>query len=240
VPGLRICVKKRSPSPPRGPAVTSQPKSTATGSDTARRVKVEPTDDESHEVLVGSKHKAQAQGDPSIQVRSEAGRVMGLSALPPPPHPGVPDERVADVPESRRRDHALPESSTPTHPVGASSPQNLQTQISPTSCENIVDAMHARPSLQSVSFSLPLHYSRPEGLDIMLLKLKFIHTHALVTPQEFSEAKMIILDLLGWGVPSEYLLRCGLAPKSLYYAFTELNLRYIRPLPFIKSVFLVP
>lgn len=52
----------------------------------------------------------------------------------------------------------------------------------------------------------------------------------LVTAQEFCEAKMIILDLLGWGVPGEYLLSCGLARKSIYYAFRELNLRYTVPL----------
>ena len=46
-----------------------------------------------------------------------------------------------------------------------------------------------------------------------------------MTAQELSEAKTIILDLLGWGVPSEYLLRCGLARESIYYTFTELNLR---------------
>ncbi|KAF8585076.1 hypothetical protein K439DRAFT_1079064 [Ramaria rubella] len=46
-----------------------------------------------------------------------------------------------------------------------------------------------------------------------------------MTAQEFSEAKTIILDLLGWGVPSEYLLRYGLAREAIYYAFTELNLK---------------
>ena len=51
-------------------------------------------------------------------------------------------------------------------------------------------------------------------------------TDLAVTAQEFSEAKTIILDLLGWGVPSEYLLRCGLGRESIYYTFTELNLRY--------------
>ncbi|KAF8531495.1 hypothetical protein JB92DRAFT_2850524 [Gautieria morchelliformis] len=51
-----------------------------------------------------------------------------------------------------------------------------------------------------------------------------------MTAQEFSEAKMIILDLLGWGVPSEYLLGCGLAREAIYYAFTEMNLRLPRGL----------
>jgi len=46
-----------------------------------------------------------------------------------------------------------------------------------------------------------------------------------VTTEEFSEAKLIILDLLGWGVPSEYLLDYGLTREAIYYAFTELNLK---------------
>jgi len=50
-----------------------------------------------------------------------------------------------------------------------------------------------------------------------------------VTPEEFAESKVIILDLLGWGVPSEYFLDCGLSRESIYYAFTELNLRLVTP-----------
>ncbi|KIJ53497.1 hypothetical protein M422DRAFT_25373 [Sphaerobolus stellatus SS14] len=42
---------------------------------------------------------------------------------------------------------------------------------------------------------------------------------------EFAEAKSIILDLLGWGVPPDYFLNCGLSRESVYYAFTELNLK---------------
>lgn len=34
-----------------------------------------------------------------------------------------------------------------------------------------------------------------------------------------------MLDLLGWGVPPEYLVNCGVSREIVYYAFVELNLR---------------
>lgn len=43
--------------------------------------------------------------------------------------------------------------------------------------------------------------------------------------QQYDTAKDIILDLLGWGVPPEYLVHCGLSREIVYYVFTELRLR---------------
>jgi hypothetical protein len=42
---------------------------------------------------------------------------------------------------------------------------------------------------------------------------------------EYDTAKDIILDLLGWGVPPEFLVDCGLTKALVFYVFTELNLR---------------
>lgn len=39
------------------------------------------------------------------------------------------------------------------------------------------------------------------------------------------EAKIIVLDLLGWGVPPSYLVACGLQPKLVIRIFNELNLK---------------
>ena len=38
-------------------------------------------------------------------------------------------------------------------------------------------------------------------------------------------AKDIVLDILGWGVPPEFFLLCGLSREIVYYIFYELNLR---------------
>lgn len=48
-----------------------------------------------------------------------------------------------------------------------------------------------------------------------------------MTAAEFAEAKEIIIDLLGWNVPVDYLIHCGLTREVIYYVFTELNLRYV-------------
>lgn len=46
-----------------------------------------------------------------------------------------------------------------------------------------------------------------------------------MTQAQYDIAKDIILDLLGWGVPPEYLVSCGLSREIVYYVFLELNLR---------------
>lgn len=48
---------------------------------------------------------------------------------------------------------------------------------------------------------------------------------ATVTQAQYDVAKDIILDLLGWGVPPEYLVSCGASREIVYYVFIELNLR---------------
>ncbi|OBZ68743.1 hypothetical protein A0H81_11119 [Grifola frondosa] len=46
-----------------------------------------------------------------------------------------------------------------------------------------------------------------------------------LTQAQYDTAKDIVLDLLGWGVPPEYLISCGLSREVVYYVFVELNLR---------------
>ncbi|OSD07520.1 hypothetical protein PYCCODRAFT_1430773 [Trametes coccinea BRFM310] len=46
-----------------------------------------------------------------------------------------------------------------------------------------------------------------------------------LTQAQYDTAKDIILDLLGWGVPPEYLVSCGLSREIVFYVFVELNLR---------------
>ncbi|KAK2465365.1 hypothetical protein APHAL10511_002719 [Amanita phalloides] len=46
-----------------------------------------------------------------------------------------------------------------------------------------------------------------------------------MTQPQYEIAKDIILDLLGWGVPPEFLVECGLSREIVFYVFVELNLR---------------
>lgn len=59
-----------------------------------------------------------------------------------------------------------------------------------------------------------------------------------VTQAQYDTAKDIILDLLGWGVPPDYLVNCGLSREIVYYVFIELNLRL--PDDFDRSGLLPP
>jgi hypothetical protein len=49
--------------------------------------------------------------------------------------------------------------------------------------------------------------------------------HCVVNQSQYDAAKDIVLDLLGWGVPPEYFVDCGLSREIVYYVFSELNLR---------------
>ncbi|KAI5989074.1 hypothetical protein EDD15DRAFT_2171747, partial [Pisolithus albus] len=64
--------------------------------------------------------------------------------------------------------------------------------------------------LETPTYRLDPHHVRP-GLTM--------------TQQEYDTAKDVVLDLLGWGVPPEYLVEHGISRHIIYYVFTELNLR---------------
>ena len=47
----------------------------------------------------------------------------------------------------------------------------------------------------------------------------------LVTPEELYRAKVLVLDLLGWGVTAEYILQRGVSHELLCSIFSDLKLR---------------
>jgi hypothetical protein len=51
-----------------------------------------------------------------------------------------------------------------------------------------------------------------------------------VSNEEIFEAKVVILDILGWGVPSQYLLDCGISALVVVVCLSELKLRIPRDL----------
>jgi len=46
-----------------------------------------------------------------------------------------------------------------------------------------------------------------------------------INEADLERAKSLVLDLLGWGVPPEYLVDHGVSPQVIYKIFTDLNLR---------------
>ncbi|CAL1712719.1 unnamed protein product [Somion occarium] len=69
--------------------------------------------------------------------------------------------------------------------------------------------------------ALPARYSQP----VIAVDPNHVRPGLDMTQEQYDTAKDIILDLLGWGVPPEYLVNCGLSREIVYYVFVELNLR---------------
>jgi len=61
----------------------------------------------------------------------------------------------------------------------------------------------------------------PSSCIVQRLSLTFNNQ---VSPDNLTTAKEIVLDLLGWGVPPEYLVSSGVSPEAIYRIFTDLNL----------------
>ncbi|PCH39993.1 hypothetical protein WOLCODRAFT_162011 [Wolfiporia cocos MD-104 SS10] len=88
--------------------------------------------------------------------------------------------------------------------------------------------------------SLPTRMAQPPGSDLpattvpleavppaypYVVDANHVRPGLAMTQLQYDTAKDIVLDLLGWGVPPEYLVSCGLSREIVYYVFTELNLR---------------
>ncbi|KAI0298805.1 hypothetical protein B0F90DRAFT_675733 [Multifurca ochricompacta] len=90
-----------------------------------------------------------------------------------------------------------------TTPVGRYSIEAFPVELeSETSSEGF--------RLETPLYVLDAHHVRP-GLSL--------------TQKQYDTSKEVILDILGYGVPPEYLIDCGLSREIIYYVFTELNLR---------------
>ncbi|KZT64922.1 hypothetical protein DAEQUDRAFT_569138 [Daedalea quercina L-15889] len=83
------------------------------------------------------------------------------------------------------------------------------------------DSASSAASEQSASELMP-----PPPLPLpYLLDANHVRPGLEMTQAQYDAAKDIVLDLLGWGVPPEYLVSCGVSREIMFYVFTELNLR---------------
>ncbi|KAH9179160.1 hypothetical protein EDB89DRAFT_1925663 [Lactarius sanguifluus] len=116
-------------------------------------------------------------------------------------------------------------STTTLSPFGSRSP-SLKTEDT---------YQHATPPSVSRRFTVeapPLTLKMQAPLESFRLEtpLYVLDTHHVrpglsLTQRQYDTAKEVILDILGYGVPPEYLIDCGLSREIIYYVFTELNLR---------------
>ncbi|KAI0004587.1 hypothetical protein BJV74DRAFT_881167 [Russula compacta] len=76
-------------------------------------------------------------------------------------------------------------------------------------------ALSTRTASESFRLETPLYVLDPDH----------VRPRLSLTQKQYDTAKEVILDILGYGVPPEYLIDCGLSKEIIYYVFTELNLR---------------
>ncbi|KAF9019198.1 hypothetical protein BDZ89DRAFT_325112 [Hymenopellis radicata] len=124
---------------------------------------------------------------------------------PPPPAPKVSMEPPVDLPPPRPSPKTvIPKQESPPHPLERITDNTLPAPPSSSGMTGI-DESHPKNS-----FYVDENHVRP-GLAL--------------TQTQYDTCKDVILDLLGWGVPTDYLMSCGLSREVIYFVFTELNLR---------------
>ena len=161
----------------------------------------------------GNDPPATTHEDRQIREEGEISDTESPRRSPTPPPRLRQRTFVAQPQESARVDPSIEAPvASPSEPSDAQPWQlaSLDPLVLETSTYRL-DANHVRPGLFSSS---PVYTSHPH------CSLFF-----LVTQDQYNTAKDIVLDLLGWGVPPEYLIECGLSRHVVFYVFSELNLR---------------
>ncbi|KAJ7175950.1 hypothetical protein C8R46DRAFT_1080160 [Mycena filopes] len=125
-------------------------------------------------------------------------------AMPPPlkPDPEDPNREEGEISDS---EEAL------SKPASSKPPRDTPTVVkveSPT--HDFLDRIRAPP---------------PLSLGEQLIDADHVRPGLLMNQDQYDTAKDIVLDLLGWGVPPDYLVDCNLSREIVFYVFTELNLR---------------
>ncbi|KAJ6605679.1 hypothetical protein B0H10DRAFT_2076626, partial [Mycena sp. CBHHK59/15] len=122
-------------------------------------------------------------------------------------HPDMEDGQLREEGEiSDSEDSASKSIPGPSAVVKAESPTyNL--------LDRIEDPPHPRPSLT------------PIPLGDHFVDADHVRPGLAMNQDQYDTAKDIVLDLLGWGVPPDYLVDCNLSREIVYYVFSELNLR---------------
>lgn len=150
------------------------------------------------------------QSQPSSQAGPEDGQLEAQEdgqldeTLPPESH-NDDNSDIASTPPSTPRITPITPKSVPTRkpPPKLSLPKRPPAPALPVYArENLPCMSEIRPACNSV-----------------------LNDDFAVTHEQLWEAKILILDLLGWGVPPSYIVECGLTRQIIYTVFTELNLR---------------
>ncbi|TFY60168.1 hypothetical protein EVJ58_g5315 [Rhodofomes roseus] len=141
------------------------------------------------------------------------GREEGeISDSEPTPASPVAQPEVAREAKIKPAPRAVVKPPTPAKPI----PNKTTTAPGPSPPRESNDV-----SGQSASDLMP---PPPPPLPYVLDE-KHVRPGLEMTQAHYNAAKDLVLDLLGWGVPPEYLVSCGVSREIMFYVFTELNLR---------------
>ncbi|KAI0786878.1 hypothetical protein C8Q75DRAFT_249427 [Abortiporus biennis] len=150
------------------------------------------------------------------QVREE-GEISDSESTPSGPPNGPQNSKLPEIiPKVQAPDLGKIPSTQSKHPTISSSPRiksESVPQIIPPKSLSVDD-----------SASAAVHTSVSDS-SLSLLGNGFVRPGLAMTQKQYDTAKDIVLDLLGWGVPPEYLASCGLSHELIYFIFSELNLR---------------
>ncbi|KAJ6559098.1 hypothetical protein DFH09DRAFT_1316861 [Mycena vulgaris] len=125
-------------------------------------------------------------------------------------HPDLEDGQTREEGEISDSEDA------PSKPLSKPTPDPTVVKVeSPTHnlLDRIGDPPHPGPSRTPVS------------LGEHIIDADHVRPGLSMNQDQYDTAKDIVLDLLGWGVPPDYLVACNLSREIVYYVFSELNLR---------------
>ncbi|KAI0036509.1 hypothetical protein K488DRAFT_81953 [Vararia minispora EC-137] len=172
--------------------------------------------------------------DKDVDMREE-GEISDEEESPAPPAP--PPVPASDKP-IRQSSLALPLRPTPAVTIPApASALPVQSRTPPTSNGTPTSTLPPRSLAaridmdEDVSVTAPPTPSSSSSTASENTRFPFpldanhVRPGLALTQEQYDTAKDIVLDLLGWGVPPEYLVDCGLSREIVYYIFSELNLR---------------
>ncbi|KAF5385621.1 hypothetical protein D9757_005551 [Collybiopsis confluens] len=154
---------------------------------------------------------------PKHQSAREEGEISDNEAPSSSFSPMEDDQPRSAIPLSPAKPHATP--STPfrdTHFGDSRSHLSAISSKLESPPHNLLDRLTDNPApMQEVEHSPTSYFVDPDH----------VRPGLEMNQEEYDTAKDIILDLLGWGVPPEYLVDCGLSREIVFYVFSELNLR---------------
>ncbi|KAF7365121.1 MADS-box domain-containing protein [Mycena venus] len=134
----------------------------------------------------------------------------GLSQRPPPADTSVQLDYGQDDISSSPTDVAMPPAQLKLDPEDGQLRE--EGEISDSEDAPIRDPPHPGPS-------------SPVPPRECIIDADHVRPGLSMNQGQYDTAKDIVLDLLGWGVPPDYLVDCNLSREIVFYVFSELNLR---------------